>query len=142
MSLKIDVLKNLSIFTEKHLCLVLITLQDFSPATLLKRDSNLGAFLWILQNFWGQIFLSNTSGGCISLEKKESSQSNLGIILKTIFLKNPEELISDLGIHLNNTLFYNLLSHLHTTIYMVWHNYNNTNYYRRKLERPQVFYRS
>ena len=40
------VLKNLSIFTEKHLCwsLFLIMLQAVRSATLLKTDSNTGAF--------------------------------------------------------------------------------------------------
>ena len=42
-----------SIFTKKHLCwgLFLITLQTFSSATLLKKHSNTGVFLWILRNF-------------------------------------------------------------------------------------------
>ena len=47
------VLKYFTIITEKHLFwgLFLIKLQAFSPATLLKRNSNTAAFLWILQNF-------------------------------------------------------------------------------------------
>ena len=53
---KIDVLKNFAIFTGKHLCwiLSLIKLQAFK--LLLKRDSNTDVFLWILQNFWEQLF--------------------------------------------------------------------------------------
>ena len=49
-----DVLKNFAIFIEKHLYwdLFLIKLQDFRPVTLWKRDSNIGAFLWILRNFF------------------------------------------------------------------------------------------
>ena len=44
---KKDVFNNFAIFTGKQLCwsLFLIKLRDFSPATLLERDSNAGAFL-------------------------------------------------------------------------------------------------
>ena len=47
------VLKYFAIITEKHLFwgLFLIKLQAFIPATLLKRNSSTGAFLWILRNF-------------------------------------------------------------------------------------------
>ena len=43
-------LKSFAIFSGKHLCwsLFLIKLKVFRPATLLKRDSNTGDFLWIL----------------------------------------------------------------------------------------------
>ena len=53
MFLRIGVLKNFAIFTGKHLCwnLLLIKSQGWRPATLLKRDSNTGVFLWILWNF-------------------------------------------------------------------------------------------
>ena len=53
MFFTIGVLKNFAIFTEKHLCwsLFLIKLQASRPATLLKRDSDKGVFLWILPNF-------------------------------------------------------------------------------------------
>ena len=44
------VLKYFAIITEKHLFWGLF-LQGFSPATLLRRNSNTAAFLWILQNF-------------------------------------------------------------------------------------------
>ena len=45
-SIKKAVLNNFAIFTGKHLCwsLYLIKLQDFSPATLLERDSNTSVF--------------------------------------------------------------------------------------------------
>ena len=45
-------LENFAIFTRKHLCwsLFLVKLQAFRAAILLKRDSNKGVFLWILQN--------------------------------------------------------------------------------------------
>ena len=51
--IKISVLKNFAIFTGKHLCwsLFLRKLQVLKPASLLKRDSNTGVFLWILRNF-------------------------------------------------------------------------------------------
>ena len=42
MFFKIGVPKNFAILTGK---------QAWKPATLLKRDSNTGVFLWILQNF-------------------------------------------------------------------------------------------
>ena len=46
-------LKHFAIFTGKHLywSLFLIQLQTFRSATLLKRDSNTGVFLWILKFF-------------------------------------------------------------------------------------------
>ena len=36
----------------------------FRPATLLKKRSGAGVFLWVLWNFWEHLFLQNTSGGC------------------------------------------------------------------------------
>ena len=50
---KRTVLKSFSIFTGKCLCwsLFLLKLLTFSSATLLKRDSGAGVFLWILQKF-------------------------------------------------------------------------------------------
>ena len=40
------ILKNFAIFTAKHLCwCLLVKMQAFSPATVLKRNSNLGVFL-------------------------------------------------------------------------------------------------
>ena len=52
-SIKKFVLKKFAIFTGKHRCwsLFSIQLQDWRPTTLLKRGSNPGVFLWILQNF-------------------------------------------------------------------------------------------
>ena len=52
-SIKKDVLKTFVIFTRKHLCCspFLIKSEDWRPKKLIKRDSNTGAFLWILQNF-------------------------------------------------------------------------------------------
>ena len=58
MLLKMGILKNVAIFTEKHLCwdLFLIKLQDCRAATLLKRDANTIDFLRILQNFNEHLF--------------------------------------------------------------------------------------
>ena len=76
-SIKKSVLKNVNIFTGKHVCwslflmrlqatgkhmcwsLSLMRLQTFRPATLLKRDSSRGAFLWILQKFLRTPILKN-----------------------------------------------------------------------------------
>ena len=62
---KIGVFKNFTKFTGEHLCwsLFLKRLQAWKPATLLKRDSNTGVFLWNLRN-WKCCTLQNTSGGC------------------------------------------------------------------------------
>ena len=53
MFFKIGVLKHFAISTGKYLCwrLFLIRLQAWRPATLFKRDSTIGVFLWILQSF-------------------------------------------------------------------------------------------
>ena len=53
MFFKIGVLKNFVIITGKQLCwkLFLIKLQTFRPVTLLKGDSNVDIFLWILRIF-------------------------------------------------------------------------------------------
>ena len=56
------VLTKFAIFTAKHMCwrLFLIKLQHtWRHATLLKRDSNTGVFLWILQNFLRASILKN-----------------------------------------------------------------------------------
>ena len=47
--IKKAVLKNIAIFTEKHLrwSLFLIKLQESKPATLLKRDSNTGCEIFL-----------------------------------------------------------------------------------------------
>ena len=57
-SIKKAVLKNLAIFSVKHLCwsLFLIKLPTRSPAIFLKGDTNTSVFLGILRNFYGQLF--------------------------------------------------------------------------------------
>ena len=68
MFLKKGVHKNFAIFTGKHLrkSPFLTKLQVLRPATSLKRDSNAGAFLGILQNFQEQLFIE-PSGSCFCL---------------------------------------------------------------------------
>ena len=55
---------------KKHVCwsLFLIKLQSIRPATLLKRGSNIGVFLWLLQNFWEQQF-RRTSERCSVIKR-------------------------------------------------------------------------
>ena len=36
----------------------------YKNATLLKGDSNTGVFLWILQNFWEELFWRTSANGC------------------------------------------------------------------------------
>ena len=57
MFYKKTVLKNFTILTGKHLywSLFVIKLQAFKPATLWKRDFNIGVFLWICETNSGQI---------------------------------------------------------------------------------------
>ena len=51
--------------TKKHLPqrLFFDKVAGLKSATFLKKDSGIGAFLWILRNFKEQLFLQNTSGG-------------------------------------------------------------------------------
>ena len=55
---KIGVPRNFPIFTGKYLwwSLFLTKLQFLRPATIFKRDFNAGVFLWILRNFYEQLF--------------------------------------------------------------------------------------
>ena len=61
------VLKKFAIFTGKQICwsLFLIKLQVFRPATLLKRDSNAGVFLCILQIFICELISESISNLCL-----------------------------------------------------------------------------
>ena len=58
--------KNFTMFMRKHLCwsVFSIKLQAFRPITLLKRESNTGYFLWILQNFQEHLFWRTSANGC------------------------------------------------------------------------------
>ena len=58
------VIRNFAKFTGKHLCHSLpFNTVAGRPPTLLKKDSDAGVFLWILQNFLEHLFLQNISGG-------------------------------------------------------------------------------
>ena len=88
-SIKKAVLKNFAIFTEKHLCwsLFLIKLQARSPATLFKRDSNTGVFLWILRNGCKWLFLSTLQVKNLSNSHMETWSSSSEETLQKIVLK-------------------------------------------------------
>ena len=63
----LGVLKKFANFTGKHQwwSFCLITLQAWGHATLLKRDSKTGVFLWNLRNLQEHLFLQNISSGCV-----------------------------------------------------------------------------
>ena len=69
MFYKKSVLKNFALFLGKLLCwsLFLIKLQAFSPASLLKRDSNTGVFMCILRIFKKHLFWKTYANGCFWL---------------------------------------------------------------------------
>ena len=62
-SIQKTVLKKFATFTGKHLCWshFLIKLLIWRPATLLKRESNTGVFLWILGHCKEDLFLGTTA---------------------------------------------------------------------------------
>ena len=66
---KTVVLKNFTKITEKHLCpsLFFNKVAGLRPATLSKRDSGTGIFLWILRNYLGQLFLQNITVAAFEL---------------------------------------------------------------------------
>ena len=57
--------RNFTKFTGKHLSQgpFFNKAADLRFATLLKKDSGAGVFLWILQNLYKHFFLQNTYGG-------------------------------------------------------------------------------
>ena len=59
-------LEHFAIIAGKHLCcsLFLINLQAVRPATLSKRDSNIGVFLWMLRHFQKHLFGRTSANGC------------------------------------------------------------------------------
>ena len=75
MFFKIGVLKNFAIFAGKHLCwsYFLIKLQAWRFAILLKRDSNTGVFLGILQNFKEHLFRRTSAKGCFCTSNNKVS---------------------------------------------------------------------
>ena len=75
MFFKLVALKDFAIFTGKHLCwsLFLIKLQAWRPATLLKRDSDTGAFCEIceiLKNIWELLLLFSIQHSYLLIFKK------------------------------------------------------------------------
>ena len=68
-STKRAVLKNFAIFRGKHLCMSLFLkkLQAWRPATLLKRDSNTGAFPLNIANFLKTLFWRTSANACFWL---------------------------------------------------------------------------
>ena len=73
MLFKIDVIRSFGTFTVKHLCrsLFLIKLHVWRPATLLKRNSSTGAFLWNCEIFKNNFFIEHLRwlllGYCVSI---------------------------------------------------------------------------
>ena len=55
-------------FEKKHLIGKHLWWNLFMPATLLKSDSNTGAFLWILQNFQEQVLCATSVNRCFIFE--------------------------------------------------------------------------
>ena len=86
MLFKIGVLKNIAIFTGKHLCwsLFLMKVQAWSPSCLY---SNTGVFLWMLQRGSEQILdsLWNQSCGCFCNIKYQSCFNTFCHIAVNIF---------------------------------------------------------
>ena len=68
-SVKKVFLKNFPIFIGKHLCcsLLLIKMQAWRPAFLIKSDSSTGFFLWTLGKFSEQLFWRRSASPCFCL---------------------------------------------------------------------------
>ena len=90
MFFKIDVLKNFVIFTRKHMCWSLF-LVKMQPTTLLKRDSNTGVFLWILEIFETSLFYRTPSVAVSASLKvifcKASHISQETFVMESLFRK-------------------------------------------------------
>ena len=95
MFLKAGVLKNFTNFTEKHLCcsLILVNLQACFIATLLKRDSNTGVFLWNLLNSLGTTFFYRTPPVAAST----FIRSTHALWIKLIFRDSGADMITSSG---------------------------------------------
>ena len=83
MLFKIGVLKNFTNFAGQHLCwsLILLKLQTWFAATLLKRDSNTGVFPW---NFFERLFLQSTSSSCFCVYLVDSRFVNWTDMLRLL----------------------------------------------------------
>ena len=117
MIFKIGVLKNSTNVTGIYLfwSFFLIKLQAWRYATLLKRYSKKGVFLWNLRHFEKQFFLWNTSGGCFCIYKNFSTQLAL-LQDKSIFYESELNYISD-----------DNMSLIYGRIYFVQYNVSVTN---------------
>ena len=76
MFLKTSLFENFVIFTGKHLCWSLFTIKllAFRQATILKRDSNTGVFLWILESFKNNFFVEQLGGYFCSFQETLSGR--------------------------------------------------------------------
>ena len=85
MFFKIDVLKNLAMLTGKHLCwsYFLTKLQGWRTAIALKRDSNISAFLWILQR---NLFWRTSANGYVCTSNRKVTKHILVICRSNLFL--------------------------------------------------------
>ena len=83
---KRGVLKKFANFMGKHLywSLFLIKLQAIRPATLLKRNSSTGVFLWNLRNFKEPLFWRNA----LLSSKNASNHSSCFVIWSPVFQLN------------------------------------------------------
>ena len=75
-SIKIGVLKNFAKLTGKHLCQSLFfnKVADGGLQLYEKGDSNTGVLVWILENFYKQVFYRTPLGNCFcGLQKKDVS---------------------------------------------------------------------
>ena len=70
---KEGVLKNFARLTGQHLCrgLFFINVSGFRPATLLKRDSDAGIFLWILWIFLRTLFYRSPPAAAVVLRNPD-----------------------------------------------------------------------
>ena len=77
---KIDVNKNFTIFTGKHLCLICSfdKVGDYRITTIF--------FLWILRNFQERLFLQYTSGGCFCVFIDDIFPVKTGIYTSSNFI--------------------------------------------------------
>ena len=77
-SIKKAVSKNFAIFIEKNPCwsLLFINMLAYKPATLLQRDSNIGAFLSILPNFLKHLFYRTPVSDCFWTLLIQSGSTN------------------------------------------------------------------
>ena len=80
--------KNTPSFTE-HLQWLILTFLGFQPATLLKRDSSIDVFLWILQNFYEHLLTGHLrmNASCVYLSILRNCSDDLFsiVLLRNLF---------------------------------------------------------